>query len=149
MKTERIGIIMNGVTGRMGTNQHLIRSIKAIMDQGGVRISDSETLMPDPVLVGRSADKLRALAARVGIERCSTDLDAELGNPDNHIYFDAALTALRPEVCARASPPASTSIARSPSPHSSEAVELARLAEEAGVKNGVVLDKLWLPACSS
>ncbi len=146
MKTERVGIIMNGVTGRMGTNQHLIRSIKAIMDQGGVRISDSETLMPDPVLVGRSADKLRALAARVGIERCSTDLDAELGNPDNHIYFDAALTALRPEGVRKGIAAGKHIYCEKPiAPSSSEAVELARLAEEAGVKNGVVQDKLWLP----
>ena len=66
MKTHRIGIIMNGVTGRMGTNQHLIRSIKAIIDQGGVKLSDSEVIMPDPVLVGRSEEKLKALAARTG-----------------------------------------------------------------------------------
>ena len=96
MKTHKIGIIMNGVTGRMGTNQHLIRSIKAIIDQGGVKLSDSEIIMPDPVLVGRSEEKLKALAARVGVTRVSTNLDAELAKPDNQIYFDSTLTGQRP-----------------------------------------------------
>ena len=96
MKTHRIGIIMNGVTGRMGTNQHLIRSIKAIIDQGGVKLSDAEVIMPDPVLVGRSEEKLKALAARTGVARVSTNLEAELANPANQIYFDATLTGQRP-----------------------------------------------------
>jgi predicted dehydrogenase len=96
MKTHKIGIIMNGVTGRMGTNQHLIRSIKAIIDQGGVKLSDSEVIMPDPVLVGRSESKLKALAARVGVSRVSTNLDEELAKADNQIYFDATLTGQRP-----------------------------------------------------
>ncbi|MBJ7392347.1 MAG: gfo/Idh/MocA family oxidoreductase, partial [Chthoniobacterales bacterium] len=76
MKTHSVGIIMNGVTGRMGTNQHLIRSVKAIIDQGGVKISDDEVIMPDPILVGRSEAKLAALAARSGVKRYTTDLDA-------------------------------------------------------------------------
>ena len=96
MKIHKIGIIMNGVTGRMGTNQHLIRSIKAIIDQGGVKLSDSEVIMPDPVLVGRSEEKLKALAARTGVSRVSTNLDAELAKPENQIYFDATLTGQRP-----------------------------------------------------
>jgi predicted dehydrogenase len=90
---------MNGFTGRMGTNQHLIRSIKAIIDQGGVKLSDAEVIMPDPVLVGRSEVKLQALAARTGVARISTNLDAELANPANpanQIYFDATLTGQRP-----------------------------------------------------
>jgi len=98
MKEHRIGIIMNGVTGRMGTNQHLLRSIKAIIDQGGVRISDEEVIMPDPILVGRSATKLAALAKRAGLpeNRISTDLDAVLADPKNIIYFDSTLTGQRP-----------------------------------------------------
>ena len=146
MKTHRIGIIMNGVTGRMGTNQHLIRSIKAILDQGGVKLSDSEIILPDPVLVGRSEDKLRALATRTGMERISTDLDAELANPANQIYFDATLTGQRPigvrkAIAARkhiyCEKPTATTAA--------EALALAREVAAAGLRNGVVQDKLWLP----
>ena len=81
MKTQRIGIIMNGVTGRMGTNQHLIRSIKAIRDQGGLKVNDELTLMPDPILTGRNHDKLAALAARTGVTRFTTDVDAALATP--------------------------------------------------------------------
>ena len=89
MKIHRIGIIMNGVTGRMGTNQHLIRSIKAIIDQGGVKLSDTEFIIPDPVLVGRSEDKLRALAARTGITRFSTNLDARQSGQRDLLRFHA------------------------------------------------------------
>jgi predicted dehydrogenase len=146
MKIHRIGIIMNGVTGRMGTNQHLIRSIKAIIDQGGVRLSDTEFIIPDPVLVGRNEDKLRALAARTGVTRISTNLDAELANPANVIYFDSTLTGERPAGVRKAiasrkhiyceKPIAATSV---------EALELAGLVKAAGLKGGVVQDKLWLP----
>jgi hypothetical protein len=76
MTTHKVGIIMNGVTGRMGTNQHLIRSIKAIIDQGGIKLNDAEVIMPDPILIGRSESKLAALAARTGVKRFSTNLDA-------------------------------------------------------------------------
>lgn len=146
MKTHHLGIIMNGVTGRMGTNQHLIRSIKAIIDQGGVRLSDGETIMPDPVLVGRNTEKLKALAARVGVKRLATSLDAELANPANQIYFDSTLTGQRPIGVRKAiaagkhiyceKPTAATSV---------EALALADEAKAAGLKNGVVQDKLWLP----
>src|ERR1044072_3352092 len=98
MTTHKVGIIMNGVTGRRGTNQHLLRSIKAIIDQGGVKLNDSEVIMPDPILVGRSASKLAALALRAGLpeERITTNLDAALADPYNQIYFDATLTGQRP-----------------------------------------------------
>ena len=96
MKTHHIGIIMNGVTGRMGTNQHLIRSIKAIIDQGGVKLPNGETIMPDPVLTGRNADRVNALAAQVGVKRVATSLDSELANPANQIYFDSTLNS-RPQ----------------------------------------------------
>lgn len=95
MTIRRIGIIMNGVTGRMGTNQHLIRSIVAIRQQGGLKVNDDLTLMPDPILTGRSAVKLEALAKRTGITRYTTDVDAALANPDDEIFFDASGTLQR------------------------------------------------------
>ncbi|MFA5262450.1 MAG: Gfo/Idh/MocA family oxidoreductase [Opitutaceae bacterium] len=146
MKSHRIGIIMNGVTGRMGTNQHLIRSIKAIIDQGGVKLSDSEAIMPDPVLVGRSEDKLRALAARTGVSRISTSLDAELANPANQIYFDATLTGQRPVGIRKAIAAKKHIYCEKPTATTSaEAIMLAKEVSAAGLKNGVVQDKLWLP----
>ena len=96
MNTLRVGIIMNGVTGRMGTNQHLLRSINAIRAQGGVALDTATRIMPDPILVGRSAGKVEALAQAHGVARWTTDLDAALANPDDAIYFDAASTGLRP-----------------------------------------------------
>ncbi len=146
MKTHTLGIIMNGVTGRMGTNQHLIRSIKAIIDQGGVKLSDSEVIMPDPVLVGRSAEKLQALAARTGVKRISTNLDAELANPANQIYFDATLTGQRPVGVRKAIAAKKHIYCEKPTATTSaEALALAKEVTSAGLKNGVVQDKLWLP----
>lgn len=146
MKTHSLGIIMNGVTGRMGTNQHLIRSIKAIIDQGGVRLSDDEVIMPDPVLVGRSENKLRALADRTGVKRVSTNLDAELANPHNVVYFDSTLTGQRPAGVRKAIAARKHIYCEKPTATSSaEALALAREVAAAGLKNGVVQDKLWLP----
>ncbi|HRG54630.1 MAG TPA: Gfo/Idh/MocA family oxidoreductase [Lacunisphaera sp.] len=146
MKVHKIGIIMNGVTGRMGTNQHLIRSIKAIIDQGGVKLSDSEVIMPDPVLVGRSEEKLKALAARTGVSRVSTNLDAELANPANQIYFDATLTGQRPIGVRKAIAAKKHIYCEKPTATTSaEALALAKEVTAAGLKNGVVQDKLWLP----
>ena len=146
MKTHRIGIIMNGVTGRMGTNQHLIRSIKAIIDQGGIRLSDSEVILPDPVLVGRNQDKLRELAARVGAGRVAESLDAALADPSNQVYFDATLTGQRPVGVRRAIAAGKHIYCEKPTATTSaEALSLAREAEAAGLRNGVVQDKLWLP----
>lgn len=146
MKTHKIGIIMNGVTGRMGTNQHLIRSIKAIIDQGGVKLSDSEVIMPDPVLVGRSEEKLKALAARTGVSRVSTNLDAELAKPENQIYFDATLTGQRPIGVRKAIAAKKHIYCEKPTATTSaEALALAKEVTAAGLKNGVVQDKLWLP----
>ena len=146
MKTIRLGIIMNGVTGRMGTNQHLVRSIAAIRAQGGVDLRNGDRVMPDPVLVGRNADKLAALAKANGVERIETDLDRALGNASDTVFFDAATTQMRPELLRRAiaagkhvycEKPTATTLA--------EALDVARLAERAGVKNGAVQDKLFLP----
>jgi len=146
MKTHKIGIIMNGVTGRMGTNQHLIRSIKAIIDQGGVKLSDHEVIMPDPVLVGRNEDKLKALAARVGVSRVSTNLDAELAKPDNQIYFDSTLTGQRPAGVRKAIAAKKHIYCEKPTATTSaEALALANEVSAAGLKHGVVQDKLWLP----
>ncbi len=146
MAERRIGVIMNGVTGRMGTNQHLARSIVAIRRQCGVPLPGGDTLMPDPILVGRSAHKLRSLAEAHGIARWSTDLDECLANPDDTIYFDAQTTDRR-AIAIRAAIAAGKHIycEKPIATDLDTAVDLARLAREAGVKNGVVQDKLWLP----
>src|SRR5688572_31358033 len=99
---QRIGIIMNGVTGRMGTNQHYLRSILAIRQRGGVKVKDDLVLMPEPVLVGRNAAKLEQLAARDPGVQWSTDLDATLADPHNVIYFDAQTTGRRYDGVAKA-----------------------------------------------
>ncbi len=141
-----VGIVMNGVTGRMGTNQHLVRSILAIRHQGGVRTPAGVTIWPAPVLVGRSAGKLRALAERHGLERWSTDLDEALADPGCEVYFDAAATAARPGGMERAIAAGKHVYCEKPSaPDLESALRLARLASEAGVKHGVVQDKLFLP----
>ncbi|MEE9461811.1 MAG: Gfo/Idh/MocA family oxidoreductase, partial [Bacteroidales bacterium] len=95
MKENRIGIIMNGVTGRMGTNQHLMRSIVEIIKQGGVKLSEEETIIPDPVLVGRNEAKLEKLAEMSGISRYTTNLEEALSDKGNKIYFDAQTTGRR------------------------------------------------------
>jgi predicted dehydrogenase len=116
MSTRRIGIVMHGVTGRMGTNQHLVRSILEIRRQGGVALKDGTRLVPDPLLVGRSAAKIEALARQHGVPRWTTDLDAALASGEDEVFFDAASTQLRPQLLSAQSAPASTSTARSPSP---------------------------------
>src|SRR3546814_19106162 len=102
MGTSRVGVIMNGVTGRMGMNQHLIRSVLAIRDQGGVTLRNGDRLVPDPILVGRNEDKIRRLAEAHGVPRWTTDLDAALANPDDAIFFDAASPQLRAGLLKRA-----------------------------------------------
>ena len=146
MAVKTIGIIMNGVTGRMGMNQHLIRSIVAIRAQGGVALPDGNFLMPDPILVGRDEAKLRALADRHGIQRVGTDLEKALANRDDTIYFDATLTSLRANNVRRAIAAGKHVYCEKPLAISmDEALDLARLADAAGVKHGVVQDKLFLP----
>ncbi|MFN8471036.1 MAG: Gfo/Idh/MocA family oxidoreductase [Anaerolineae bacterium] len=146
MATKRIGIIMNGVTGRMGTNQHLIRSILAIRDQGGIALADGSILMPDPILVGRNENKLRALAEAHGVQRWSTDLARCLANPDDTIYFDALTTAQRPDTVRLAIAAGKHVYCEKPlAPDEASAMDLAQRAAEAGVKNGIVQDKLFLP----
>jgi predicted dehydrogenase len=146
MKQKPIGIIMNGVTGRMGTNQHLVRSIVAMRNEGGIPLPDGTSLMPDPVLVGRNEDKLNLLANTHGITRWTTDLAAALADPQNTVYFDAQTTQRRVADVTRAIHAGKHVYCEKPiSETVGEALELARLAREKGVKHGVVQDKLFLP----
>ena len=146
MATHRIGIVMHGVTGRMGMNQHLIRSIVAIRKQGGVALANGDRLMPDPILVGRNEEKIAALAKAHGIERWTTDLDGALANPDDTIFFDAATTQARPGLLKRAVAAGKHIYCEKPvATNLHEALDLYRAAKAAGVKHGVVQDKLWLP----
>ena len=137
---------MYGVTGRMGLNQHLARSIVAIREQGGVALPNGDRVMPDPILVGRNAEKLSAIARQYGIERTTTDLDAALRNPDDAVFFDAATTRMRAILLTRAIEAGKHIYCEKPVADSLEgAIAVARLAKARKVKNGVVQDKLFLP----
>lgn len=144
--THRIGIIMNGVTGRMGTNQHLLRSICAIRQQGGVKLAEGEVIMPDPILVGRNEAKLRKLAELSGVSKWSTDLDAALADPQYSVYFDAQTTDRRVAAVQQAIRAGKHIYCEKPTALTTqEAYTLYRQAQAAGSKHGVVQDKLWLP----
>lgn len=146
MAEHRLGIIMNGVTGRMGTNQHLIRSILAIREQGGVVLSNEDRVIVDPILVGRNADKLERLAKAHNVERWTTDLDAALANKADRLFFDAASTQLRADLIKKAIDAGKDIYCEKPIAETLEdALDLARYANNAGAKNGVVHDKLSLP----
>ena len=146
MSTQRLGIIMHGVTGRMGMNQHLIRSIVAIRNQGGVTLSNGTKIMPDPILIGRNAEKIEALAKANGITRFGTDLDKALANKDDTVFFDAGTTQMRPTLLAKAIQAGKHVYCEKPiATNLNEAVEIARLAEKSGLKHGAVQDKLFLP----
>lgn len=146
MATRRLGIIMHGVTGRMGLNQHLVRSILAIRAQGGVALPNSDRVMPDPILVGRNAEKIAALAREHGIERWTTDLAAALANPDDTLFFDAGTTQMRADLVAQAIEAGKDIYCEKPvSDTLDKAIAIAKLAKSRGVKNGVVQDKLFLP----
>ncbi|WP_037571161.1 Gfo/Idh/MocA family protein [Phaeacidiphilus oryzae] len=146
MTRRTLGIVMNGVTGRMGYNQHLVRSILAIREQGGVQLPGGDTLLPVPVLVGRNPDKLKAIADRHGLDTWTTDLDAALADPANEVYFDAQLTHVRVDAVRRAIAAGKHVYVEKPTAETVEqALELARLATAAGVRNGVVQDKIFLP----
>jgi predicted dehydrogenase len=146
VKTHKLGIIMNGVTGRMGTNQHLLRSICAIIKQGGVKLSDTEVIVPDPILVGRNAQKLEQLAQRAGGARWTTALDAALADAHNVVYFDAQTTDRRVAAVTQAIKAGKHIYCEKPTALTTkDAYALYRLAQKAGVKHGVVQDKLWLP----
>lgn len=146
MHIRRLGIIMNGVTGRMGTNQHLERSILAIRGEGGVRLADGSTVMPDPILVGRNPEKLKALSEKYRVERWTTDLDAVLTNTDDALYFDAQVTNLRVPALKKAMAAGKHVYCEKPTADNlDDALEVSRLARDAGIKHGVVQDKLFLP----
>ncbi|MCB0116811.1 MAG: Gfo/Idh/MocA family oxidoreductase [Caldilineaceae bacterium] len=146
MAEHRIGVIMNGVTGRMGTNQHLVRSILAIRKQGGVPTRAGDYIIPDPILVGRNPDKLERLAEAHGVKKWTTDLDGALSDDENHIYFDALATNLRVANVLKAIDAGKAVYCEKPTATNTEdALSLARAAHRAGVKNGVVQDKLFLP----
>ena len=145
-RVHNVGVIMNGVTGRMGTRQHLERSILAIREQGGVKMKSGETIMPDPILVGRNEEKLRTLAEKHGLKRYSTNLDACLADPYNQIYFDAQTTSQRAAGVNKAIAAKKAIYCEKPITSSlDEAMELCKRVASARLKNGVVQDKLWLP----
>ena len=146
MKVHKIGVIMNGVTGRMGTNQHLIRSLAAIISQGGVKVSDNAVIIPELVLVGRNENKLKALAERTQVERWTTNMEEVLSDDRYQIYFDAQTTGRRADAIKKAVAAGKHVYCEKPIATSTDiALDLYRECEEAGVKHGVVQDKLWLP----
>ena len=146
MSVRRLGIIMNGVTGRMGKNQHLLRSILAIRDEGGVLLKDGTRVMPDPILVGRDEGRTGALARETGVKRWTTDLDAALANPEDTLFFDAATTQARAGLLEKAIAHGKNVYCEKPTADNlQDALKSYRLAKEAGIKHGVVQDKLWVP----
>ena len=143
---RNVAIVMNGVTGRMGTRQHLVRSVLAIREQGGVVLPGGEVVVPEPILVGRNETKLRSLAEEHGVERWSTDLEETLADPEVEIYFDSQTTTRRTEAVRAAIEAGKHVYCEKPTATSlDEALEISHLARERGVKNGVVQDKLFLP----
>jgi predicted dehydrogenase len=151
MAVKTIGIILNGVTGRMGTNQHLVRSILAIIRQGGIKVSDDLVLMPDPILTGRSEAKLKALSekhsdAKTGPIKYSTDIDKALADKRYEIFFDSSGTLQRAGFVEKAVKAKKAIYCEKPTAvTTAEAMRLSKLCTDAGLKNGVVQDKLWLP----
>jgi predicted dehydrogenase len=146
MAVRRLGIIMHGVTGRMGYNQHLVRSIAAIRSAGGVVLPNGDRAMPDPILVGRNAQKLAEIAELQGVARHTTDLDAALADPNDTVFFDSGSTQMRAALLTRAINAGKHVYCEKPvSETLEEALAVARLAESRGVKHGVVQDKIFLP----
>jgi predicted dehydrogenase len=146
MAIQRLGLIMHGVTGRMGMNQHLIRSIVAIRNQGGVALANGDKVMPDPILIGRNADKMEALARTHNIARWGTDLAAALANPGDTVFFDAGTTRMRPTLLAQALRAGKHVYCEKPiATNLGEAVEICKMAQASGLKHGAVQDKLFLP----
>jgi predicted dehydrogenase len=146
MSRRSIGIVLNGVTGRMGYRQHLVRSLLAIREQGGLALADGTRLWPEPILVGRNALKLREIAERHGLTGWSTDLAAALARPDVEVYFDSQVTAQRDKAIRAAVEAGKHVYTEKPlAEDAAAALDLARTASAAGIKHGVVQDKLFLP----
>jgi len=143
---HQVGIIMNGVTGRMGLNQHLRRSIYAIMQSGGIKLSETEKIVPKPLLVGRNEAKLAAISEECGGLPFTTNLENALGDSRYSIYFDAQTTERRPDAVRKAISSGKNIYCEKPIAETfSAAIDLYKDAERAPVKHGVVQDKLWLP----
>jgi predicted dehydrogenase len=137
---------MHGITGRMGYNQHLVRSICAIRDQGGVALPNGDRIVPDPILVGRNADKIEAVARKHGITRTTTDMAAALANPADTVFFDGGSTQMRAGFLSDAIWAGKHVYCEKPIAETvDEAMAVVRLAAQHGVKTGVVQDKLYLP----
>jgi predicted dehydrogenase len=146
MTRKVIAVAVNGVTGRMGYRQHLVRSLLSIREQGGVPLSDGTLLYPEPILVGRSEERLRAIAERHGLDRWTTDLDEVLADPSVEVYFDTQVTSLREASLLRAIAAGKHVYTEKPVAESLDgALALARAARAAGITHGVVHDKLFLP----
>ncbi|MDG4819172.1 Gfo/Idh/MocA family oxidoreductase [Micromonospora sp. WMMD956] len=146
MSRRPIGIIINGVTGRMGYRQHLVRSLLAIREQGGVPLADGTRIWPELILVGRNESRLRDIAERHGLTDWTTDLTAALARDDVDVYFDAQLTQQREKAVRQAIDAGKHIYTEKPlAEDSAAAVELARAADAAGIRTGVVQDKLFLP----
>ncbi|RYJ01250.1 MAG: Gfo/Idh/MocA family oxidoreductase [Acetobacteraceae bacterium] len=146
MATRRIGIIMHGATSRIGTTQHLMNSLLPIRAEGGLPLANGDRLMPDPILVGRTADKLEALAKRLGVTRWTTDLDAALANPEDELFFECAFGGGRPELARRALAAGKHIYLEKPVAETlAEVVTLRADAEAAGRKHAVMQDKIHLP----
>src|SRR5580698_4984055 len=146
MSRKVIQVAMNGVTGRMGYRQHLVRSLLSLRDQGGITLEDGTTLYPEPILVGRSEQRLRAIAEQHGLERWSTSLDEVLADPAVQVYFDAQVTSAREPALAKAIAAGKHVYIEKPVADSLEgALRLAEAAKAAGITHGVVQDKLFLP----
>jgi predicted dehydrogenase len=146
MARKVVYVAMNGVTGRMGYRQHLVRSLLAIREQGGVELADGTLVYPEPVLVGRSEERLRAIASRHGLDRWTTRLDEVLADPEVDVYFDTQVTSLREASLIRAISAGKHVYTEKPVAGSlAGALRLARAAQAAGITHGVVHDKLFLP----
>ncbi len=147
MARKVIQVALNGVTGRMGYRQHLVRSLLAIREQGGIPLGDGSTVLyPEPILVGRSEERLRAIAERHGLARWTTSLDEVLGDPEVDVYFDTQVTSAREDAVARAIAAGKHVYTEKPVAASAAAAfALAEAAQAAGITHGVVQDKLFLP----
>jgi len=146
MARKIIHVALNGVTGRMGYRQHLVRSLLSIREQGGVRLGDGTAVYPEPVLVGRSEERLRAIASRHGLDRWTTDLDEVLADPEVEVYFDSQVTSAREASLMRAIEAGKHVYTEKPVASSLDGgLRLARAAQAAGIVHGVVHDKLFLP----
>jgi predicted dehydrogenase len=146
MTRKVIHVAVNGVTGRMGYRQHLVRSLLSIREQGGVPLSDGTAVYPEPVLVGRNEERLRGIAERHGLDRWTTSLDEVLADPAVEVYFDTQVTSVREASLMKAIEAGKHVYTEKPVAGTLDgALRLARAAKAAGLTNGVVQDKLFLP----